>query len=171
MIANRQRRVRVSIPPLEEFLARVRRKLKIPAGSVSVCFVGDAEMSRWNSSYRGKRGSTDVLSFPASSDSRANVNGARRFSKRSPTSAARTHEKGNGNGNGKRNAEPAYLGDIAISPVVARRNAQRDGRTLSAELRILILHGVLHLLGYDHETDDGEMERYEHRLRAGLGLP
>jgi probable rRNA maturation factor len=163
MIANRQRRVRVSIPPLEEFLARVRRKLKIPAGSVSVCFVRDAEMSRWNSSYRGKRGSTDVLSFPANPDGNSNGNGARRSSKRRPAVAA--YSSGNGNG------ELAYLGDIAISPVVARRNAQRDGRTLSAELRILILHGVLHLLGYDHETDDGEMERYEHRLRAGLGLP
>lgn len=63
-----------------------------------------------------------------------------------------------------------YLGDIAISPVTARRNARRFGRTLPDELRILILHGVLHLLGYDHETDDGEMERVENRLRAKLGL-
>jgi len=63
-----------------------------------------------------------------------------------------------------------FLGDIAISPVVARRNAERFGRSLSIELRILILHGVLHLLGYDHETDSGEMERYEILLRSRFKL-
>lgn len=63
-----------------------------------------------------------------------------------------------------------YLGDIAISPVVARRNAERFGRSLSIELRVLILHGVLHLLGYDHEVDSGEMERYEIRLRSRFKL-
>jgi probable rRNA maturation factor len=53
---------------------------------------------------------------------------------------------------------------------VARRNAQRFGRTLEVELRILVLHGILHLLGYDHESDHGEMERLEGRLRRRLGL-
>jgi len=62
------------------------------------------------------------------------------------------------------------LGDIAISPETARRNARRFNRTLPDELRILILHGVLHLLGYDHETDRGEMLRLERRLRRELGL-
>ena len=64
----------------------------------------------------------------------------------------------------------SYLGDIAIAPVVARENARRFGRTLNDELRILILHGMLHLMGYDHETDNGEMERREQRLRRTLGL-
>lgn len=63
-----------------------------------------------------------------------------------------------------------YLGDIAISPESARRNAARLGRTLPQELRILILHGVLHLMGYDHETDNGRMHRVERHLRAELGL-
>ncbi len=72
-------------------------------------------------------------------------------------------------GNGMRQSA-ANLGDIAIAPGVARRNARRFGRTLPEELRVLILHGVLHLVGYDHETDRGEMERIEHRLRARLGL-
>jgi probable rRNA maturation factor len=63
-----------------------------------------------------------------------------------------------------------FLGDIAISPATARRNARRYGRTLPTELQILILHGVLHLLGYDHETDRGQMDRVEHRLRRRLGL-
>jgi len=63
-----------------------------------------------------------------------------------------------------------YVGDIAISPETARRNARRFSRTLPAELRILILHGMIHLAGYDHETDRGEMERLERRLRRRLGV-
>lgn len=63
-----------------------------------------------------------------------------------------------------------YLGDIAISPATARRNARRYGRPLKDELRILLLHGVLHLLGHDHETDQGEMNRLEARLRRRLDL-
>ena len=64
----------------------------------------------------------------------------------------------------------SFLGDIAISPVVACQNAKRFGRTMTEEICILMLHGVLHLLGYDHETDRGEMERVEARLRRRLGL-
>ena len=67
-------------------------------------------------------------------------------------------------------AASGYLGDIAISPQTAQRNARRFGRTLPQELRILLLHGVLHLMGYDHETDRGQMERRERRLRRELGL-
>ena len=62
-----------------------------------------------------------------------------------------------------------YIGDIAISPQTARRNARRFSRTLPAEMRILILHGMLHLAGLDHETDNGEMDRVERRLRRQLG--
>jgi probable rRNA maturation factor len=62
------------------------------------------------------------------------------------------------------------LGDIAIAPAVAKRNAKNLGRTLPAELKVLILHGVLHLLGFDHETDRGEMDRTEKKLRRRLGL-
>jgi probable rRNA maturation factor len=61
-------------------------------------------------------------------------------------------------------------GDIAISPAAARRNARSLGRSVPQELRVLILHGVLHLAGYDHETDQGEMNRREHRLRRRLGI-
>lgn len=66
--------------------------------------------------------------------------------------------------------EANFLGDIAISPATARRNARKFRRTLSKELQILILHGVLHLLGYDHETDRGQMTRIENLLRRKLGL-
>jgi probable rRNA maturation factor len=70
-------------------------------------------------------------------------------------------------GNGHRRG---YLGDIAIAPAVAGRHARRAGHRLEEELCVLILHGVLHLLGYDHETDRGEMSRLEDRLRRRLGL-
>jgi probable rRNA maturation factor len=63
---------------------------------------------------------------------------------------------------------PASLGDVVISVETAGRNARAQGRTLLQELDVLALHGFLHLLGYDHETDDGTMDRLERRLRRRL---
>jgi probable rRNA maturation factor len=62
-------------------------------------------------------------------------------------------------------------GDLAISVETAARQAREQGHKLSVELRVLMLHGLLHLAGYDHESDEGEMARKERRLRAKLGLP
>ena len=62
-------------------------------------------------------------------------------------------------------------GDLAISVEPARRQATEQGHALTCELKVLILHGVLHLAGYDHEADAGEMQRRERSLRARLGLP
>jgi probable rRNA maturation factor len=61
-------------------------------------------------------------------------------------------------------------GDIAISAQIARENAQRYGHSLAVELKILVLHGMLHLAGYDHESDNGRMARAEARLRSQLKL-
>jgi len=73
--------------------------------------------------------------------------------------------------NGDRPSQGAqYIGDIAISPETARRNARRFSRSLPVEMRILILHGMIHLAGFDHETDRGEMDRFERRLRKRLGV-
>jgi len=138
MIVNRQRRVQVSVKPLEDFFDRVRRELRFPREAVTVQLISDAAMARLNQTFRHKLGPTDVLSFPA--------NGA------TP----------------KRSAP--YAGDIAISPETARRNARRFSRPFPVELRILILHGMLHLAGFDHETDHGEMARLERRLRQRLGV-
>lgn len=160
MVLNRQRRVRVRPATLEEFLARVGRTVGAADDSVSVCLVSDAAMARMNRRYRGKRGTTDVLSFPA--------NGIKSSEKR--RRGARTTEIFSIEPSSSSNSSPSFLGDIAISPATARRNAQRFGRRLEDELRILILHGVLHLLGYDHEADDGEMERLERRLRRKLRI-
>jgi probable rRNA maturation factor len=152
MILNRQRAIRVSVPPLEKFLSRVQSRLRLAPESLSVALVTNNAIAKWNSSYRGKSKPTDVLSFPAvTPDEPAPVS----LTKRAGASAAEKH---------------AYLGDIAIAPAVARENARRFGRTFDAEMRILILHGVLHLMGYDHETDNGQMERRERGLRRELGL-
>lgn len=60
--------------------------------------------------------------------------------------------------------EESYLGDLVISVPAAHRQAKERGHTLARELRILVIHGYLHLLGYDHETDDGAMMRRQRRL-------
>jgi probable rRNA maturation factor len=62
-------------------------------------------------------------------------------------------------------------GDIAVSADIARRNGRNLGHGPSAEIKVLILHGMLHLAGFDHEVDDGAMARKEARLRKELGLP
>jgi probable rRNA maturation factor len=148
MIVNRQGAVRVALRPLENFLRRVERMLGLSRSAATVCLVSDGEMARLNLRYRKKPKATDVLSFPA-------IGGGKPVKLR----GGKVSRAGQGE-----------LGDIAIAPAVARRYAARHGRALGMELRILILHGVLHLLGYDHETDRGEMERLEEKLRRRLGL-
>ena len=64
-----------------------------------------------------------------------------------------------------------FAGDVAISAEMAASNARRLGHTPAEEIEILALHAVLHLAGYDHEQDNGEMERKEAHLRKSLGLP
>jgi probable rRNA maturation factor len=66
--------------------------------------------------------------------------------------------------------EPGQLGDVVIASGVARRQAGRTGHSVQTELRVLALHGLLHLLGYDHDRDDGVMARVERRLRRRGGL-
>jgi probable rRNA maturation factor len=66
--------------------------------------------------------------------------------------------------------EPGELGDVVIAAGVAASQARQAGHSLAVELRVLALHGLLHLLGYDHEHDDGRMARLERRLRRKGGL-
>lgn len=92
---------------------------------LSVAIIGIEEMSGLNKGYRGKDGPTDVLSFPCDD----------------PCAVV---EEG----------EPVALGDVVIAPEVAERQAEEYGHTVEEELNLLLVHGVLHLLGYDHEDDD-----------------
>jgi len=138
-------------------LLRVRRELGLEQAQVTVCLVSDAEIAGMNQSFRKKHGPTDVLSFPAVRPQKP------RRTRRLSVSAARVSSDSS-------METDASLGDIAIAPAVAKRNAKNYGRTLPAELKILILHGVLHLLGFDHEADHGEMDRTEKKLRRRLGL-
>jgi probable rRNA maturation factor len=177
MILNQQRRVRVSISGLEKFLAAARKRLRLGPRSLTVALVTDAQIARWNRAYRGKNRPTDVLSFPTDV-SQAEPATTRKH--RQPRPARRTRATGHSassasSGAASRAASASenlreYLGDIAIAPAAARRNAQRFGCAFDHEMRILILHGILHLLGYDHETDSGQMDRRENRLRRDLGL-
>jgi len=68
-------------------------------------------------------------------------------------------------------AQKQFAGEIAISAEIASQNARALGHSPAAEVKILVLHGVLHLRGYDHECDNGQMARREKQLRAKLHLP
>lgn len=169
-VVNRQSAVRVPIAELERFLTRARRKLRVPVEAVTVCFVTSAQMARWNKEFRRKRGPTDVLSFPADNGNANDVRPVTNRGSRPSKSARGCHYVFGSSDSFFSHSHISYLGDIAIAPAVARANARRFGRTLANELRILILHGVIHLMGYDHETDHGEMDRLEQSLRRSLGL-
>lgn len=151
MILNRQRKIRLSEQSLSEFLARILQELKLDGVEVSIAFVTDVEIARWNKKFRQKKGPTDVLSFPT-------------LTRRTLAHFKRKALKG------KPGVELGYLGDIAIAPSTAARYAQKNNRSLEDELRVLMLHGVLHLLGYDHDTDHGEMNRIEHDLQRRLKI-
>jgi probable rRNA maturation factor len=167
MILNRQRAIRVARRPLESFLRRVANQLDITDSHVTVCFVSDREIAHMNEAFRKKKGPTDVLSFPAEKKHRASRSQRKKIYKPGAENSGATEES-----RAKQESRPAerYWGDIAIAPETARRYAKKNGRSLSQELRVLILHGVLHLLGYDHETDRGEMDRIERKMRRRFGL-
>lgn len=128
---------------LRRWLAEVAPR---PAhGEVVIALVCDRKMRALNREFRGVDRATDVLSFPAAVAPEAEF----------PAPAAGLER---------------HLGDVVIATGVARRQARAAGHPLGAELRRLALHGLLHLLGYDHERDTGQMERLERRLRRRGGL-
>jgi probable rRNA maturation factor len=145
MILNRQTEIRVDLPALRAFEGRLRATLRLGRGDFNVCLVNDHAMRHLNATFRGKREATDVLSFP--------------WRLAGPGRKTAGHRE-----------LAHFLGDIVISTSTARRNARQEGHPTLNELRWLMLHGVLHLLGYDHERDQGEMTAREHELRARLGL-
>lgn len=107
---------------------------------VSIALVDDEAMTNLNRQFRHKNKTTDVLTFPAD-DTYAEP---------------------------ERHGRP--LGDIVISLDQAKRQALTEKHSLATEIRYLILHGILHALGYDHETDTGAMNALEIDLRSRVGL-
>jgi probable rRNA maturation factor len=118
-------------------------------GAVSIALVSDSRVRALNRTYLRKDYATDVLSFPAESVALP------------PSLAART-------GSGSKSS--SFLGDIVIARGVAKRQARDARHSELTEHKVLALHGLLHLLGYDHERDNGRMQRVERRLRRKGGL-
>jgi probable rRNA maturation factor len=126
---------------LARFLNQARAAVGLE-GEVHVLLADDTTLRRLNRTFRGKDKATDVLSFPAG-----------------PTTVFFGDPK-----------SPELAGDLAISLETAARQAKQYGHSLRDEVRVLLLHGVLHLAGFDHERDRGEMAAREAALRRELGL-
>ena len=126
-------------PFLEARCRRLLTLLGLSRNSLSVALVGDGRMARLNRQYRGRSGPTNVLSFPAALPSDAPPE--MRAALRADASAA---------------AVFADLGDVLVSVDTAAREAEAQGKTLDARLTELMIHGVLHLAGYDHERSETE---------------
>jgi probable rRNA maturation factor len=132
---------------LERFARRLRDRLA--GGAEFECLVTtDAELQRLNRAFRGQDYPTDVLSFPSDSPPFAKTTGKQDLS-----------------------SPPQLLGSLAISYPRAAEQARRFGHSVEQEIQILMLHGILHLLGLDHETDRGRMARMESGWRRRLELP
>ena len=140
--ANPWQSVGLSAAGLGRFLRAARAAVGLE-GEVHVLLADDATLRRLNRTFLGKDKATDVLSFPA---------------------ALTTVFFGDPQA-------PELAGDLAISLETAARQAARFGHSLRDEVRVLLLHGVLHLAGFDHERDAGEMAAREAELRQELGLP
>jgi probable rRNA maturation factor len=113
---------------------------------VSLLFVDEVAMAALNAEFLGKPGPTDVLSFPIEDE---------------PTPAGRSPDfGGTGPGSSAEQGVLTLLGDVVICPAVASRNAIEHGVDFEDEVALLVVHGLLHLLGMDHE-EDGDAQRME----------
>jgi probable rRNA maturation factor len=131
-------------------------------GDVAIALVTDQHIRTLNKTYRGKNEATDVLSFPA----------FRLKAEATPRRGSSRGSRPQADEPRTANREPRFFGDIVIATGVARRQAREASHSYATELRVLALHGLLHLLGYDHEdpSDRGRMARVEARLRRRGGL-
>jgi probable rRNA maturation factor len=136
---------------LRVFLKRLEQEVGQRRGFCCL-IASDAELQRLNREFRKRDHATDVLSFPSENSELADDSGAGAFA-----------------------CEPdrciAVCGEIAISYEAAKRQASEYGHSVEQEIKILMLHGLLHLLGMDHETDHGHMLSAERKWRIRLGLP
>jgi probable rRNA maturation factor len=144
--------------PVERFATRLQAE--VTKGRPFDCVItSDAELRRLNREFRGEDQGTDVLSFPVGTAFQA----AAALPRGAPAESRRQA--------GRPGPTIPHLGDLAISLPRARSQARTFGHGVAQEVQILMLHGVLHLLGMDHESDRGRMARAEKRWRARLGLP
>ena len=141
----------IAVPGLAAWLRRVAPARA--SGLVCVALASDRRVRGLNRAYRRKDFATDVLSFPAF----ARTENARATARQAPLEPLALSPQ-------------PFLGDIVIARGVAGRQARDAGHSERTELRVLALHGLLHLLGYDHERDNGRMLRLERRLRRKGGL-
>jgi len=139
-VAEFVRKVMLALDRMERFTPPGMRDEIREISDVSIALVDDTAMQQLNKRFRRKNKTTDVLTFPAD-DSYADPR-----------------------------AKGRPLGDIVISVDQARRQAANEKHALATEVRYLIVHGILHALGYDHETDAGEMNALETELRELIGL-
>lgn len=145
-VINLQRKTKLDTAPIRAFVAELPTLVEECAGGTfSVAFISDDRMRKLNETFRSKDTTTDVLSFPNEPDD---------FKIPSTDYQLPT----------------TFLGDIVISAEQAAKQAAENGLSLETEIKQLILHGLLHLCGYDHETDDGEMNARELELRDKLGI-
>jgi probable rRNA maturation factor len=120
---------------------------------VALLFVDEPSIAALNERFLGRPGPTDVLAFPIDDE---------------PIGGGRTPDRGGVGPGSEPSDEPTLLlGDVVVCPSVAARNAAEHGVTVDDELALLVTHGLLHLLGMDHE-DDEEAERMEHLERQLL---
>lgn len=139
VILNRQRKYRIPVLQLKRFASRLLQHLEIPHKQFTLLLINDRIMRRFNDDFRNNERTTDVLSFPLNHWPE--------------------HILG---------FEKDYLGDMIISVEKAQQQAFEREHPLERELKVLMVHGLLHLLGYDHETDQGRMRRKEMRLQREL---
>ena len=165
MIVNLQRKVKLNSAAYMPFLVAVRAAVEeVHCCNFSVAFVSDRRMRELNEVFRGKDGTTDVLSFPHEPEEFERPSG-------SPPSKGGVPESSRAGWSDDAVVDTdQFLGDIVISAEQAARQAEENGLSLECEIKQLILHGVLHLCGFDHATDNGEMNTRELELRAKLGI-
>ncbi len=158
-IVNRQRKIKFNAAAFRGFVERAVDAIAEAHGkSLTVAFVSDAKMRQLNRQFRGKNSTTDVLSFPDES------------SDWEFEDLELTDDKKESSKFQIPNSKSIYLGDIVISLEQAQRQAEENNLQFEIEIKQLVLHGILHLCGYDHETDNGEMNGRELRLRDKLGI-
>jgi probable rRNA maturation factor len=156
MIVNLQRKIKLDTGTFVAFADGLGASVtEVEKGDFAVAFVSDRRMKELNRFFRGKDSTTDVLSFPHEADEFV------QSADSDPLASSETHVQP---------VNENFLGDIVISAEQAARQAEENGLTLENEIKQLILHGLLHLCGYDHETDDGEMNRRELELRRTLRI-